>query len=105
MAPKLRIGVDVGMSIQVMGVDWVKPAVRAEIDFDEIPTDKEAEERWAYLWDKQLQPQVDKLLDLMQDELRRRLGPAWSAPPTVAAPVKREDTPAPPPPPPGGAYS
>lgn len=69
---RLRIGVDLGMSIQVQGVDWLKPTVRAELDFDEVPDEDELKEKWKWLWDSQVGPQGDELIDLLMRELSSR---------------------------------
>lgn len=75
MGERIRIGVELGMTIQVRGVDWLKPTVHAEIDFDEIPDEKTLQQRWAYLWTEQVGPQADELLDLLEQQIQRRLGP------------------------------
>jgi hypothetical protein len=81
--PRIRIGVSVGMTIRVgMGdsFDFVKPHVHAEVDFDEIPSDEELDERWRWIWETQIAPQSEQLLDLMQSELAKKLGPYRESP-------------------------
>lgn len=88
----VKIAVDVGVSLQVRGVDWVKPCVSAELTFDELPDIDEVHEKWDWLWDQVVNPQVEKLLIVMQQEMTRRLGEWQTAPdppgsnPAAAAP-------------------
>ena len=71
--PGLRIGMSVGLSIQLHGVDWVKPTVYAEVDFPEVPeSQEEIEQRWRWLKEHQVYPQLDELFDMMSKEVRNR---------------------------------
>jgi hypothetical protein len=71
---KIKIGVQVGMTIQIMGVDYVKPSVWAECEFDEEPTESELKKRWEWLWANQVAPQSEQLLDLMSKSLTEKVG-------------------------------
>lgn len=71
---KVKIGVQVGMTIQIRGVDYMKPSVWAECEFDHEPTEKEIQERWDWLWKSQIGPQSEELLDLMSKTLTEKIG-------------------------------
>lgn len=77
MARSLKIGVQVGSTIQVQGVgqswDFLKPSVWAEIQFDDTPTEEELKEKWEWLWEKQVAPQADQIIGLMIEELKTRV--------------------------------
>lgn len=70
----VRIGVSLGMTIQVKGVDYVKPSVWAECDFDEMPSDELIKERFSWLWEKQIAPQAEEMLELMTKKTRDAVG-------------------------------
>jgi len=63
-----------GMTIQVRGVDYVKPSVWAECDFDSIPTDKEIQDKFAWMWTTQIAPQAEQMLDLMTSTVKKVVG-------------------------------
>lgn len=71
---RVKLHCELGMSIQVEGVDWVKPVVFAEASFDDVPSDAELEQKWDWLWTTQVAPQAEQLLDMLKAEMRKRLG-------------------------------
>jgi hypothetical protein len=72
---KVRIGVQLGMTIQVMGVDYVKPSAWAEVDFEDIPSEEELKKKWSWLWEQQIGPQAEEMLDMMTQKLTKTVGP------------------------------
>lgn len=82
--PKLRIAVGVGMTVSIRSggesTDWLKPTVRAELSFDEVPDENELRDKWRWLWESQVGPQSDELIDLLVRELSKRGVPAERAP-------------------------
>lgn len=96
---RLKIGITVGYTIKVGDWDFAKPTVTSEIQFDPWPDEKTTRERWRWLWDTQIGPQSEELLDFLVQELTKRLGDYHnpSLPDKAAKP-------APPPPAAGGAY-
>lgn len=98
--PTLKLGIDVGYTIKVGDWDFTKPTVHAEIGWDDIPTETEARERWRWLWDAQIGPQSEELLDFLVQQLTKRLGDYRE--PTLPDKAGR---PAPPPPADGSVYS
>lgn len=95
--PVFRMGADVGFSIQIQGMDWLKPTVHCEVDFEEMPTPEQVKEKWDWLWEHGITPASDQLFGLLMSELQRRLGA--EAQRTTAA-----DRFVPPAPEPGAAY-
>ena len=76
MSTRLKIGVSVGATIQVISgpgsMDFLKPSTYASIEFDDIPDDKEVRDRWEYLWKNQIGPQTEQLIDMMMEEASKR---------------------------------
>jgi len=96
---RLRIGVDVGVTVQVAPGpgesfgDWLKPRVHAQLDFDGVPNSEVLGESWEWMWNNQVGPQSEELLDLMQRNISKRMmsiykeaDEAPSTPPSSASP-------------------
>ena len=60
------------MSLPGGSMDFVKPTVWADLTFEEIPTEQELKEKWRFLWEDQIGPQYDQLLELMVNESKKR---------------------------------
>lgn len=88
LAEKITIGIDLGMTVSVRGTDWLKPAVHASIQFDDIPDTETLNERWTYLWEEQIGPQSDELLSLLMEQMTKRLGPYKAEEPSKPADVQ-----------------
>lgn len=83
---RIRIGVQVGATIQVkngpMGdYDFLKPSAWAEMElsnedllnYEEAGIlDETIKEKWNYLWEDQVAPQAEQLIDMMMKEASRR---------------------------------
>lgn len=91
--PTLKIGIEVGYTIKVGDWDFAKPTVLAELKFDEVPDEKTAREKWGWLWDTQIGPQSEQLLDFLVQQLTKRLGDYSN--PTIADKTAPKDPPAP----------
>jgi hypothetical protein len=76
---RVRLSVYLGATIEVEGRDWIKPAASADVIFEsedpsELPTDAELREKWEWLWDRQVLPQADTLIQAIME--RRRAVPS-----------------------------
>lgn len=74
---ELKIGVQVSATIQMRSgpmsdFDFMKPTVWAELKFENVPTEEELKQQWAWLWESQVAPQAEALLDLMVAEADKR---------------------------------
>lgn len=74
---ELRIGLSVGVTMSIHlpdggGYDFLKPTVFAEMKFSETPSAKDVQDHWEYLWNEQVGPQLEHLLDLALEESSKR---------------------------------
>ena len=53
------------------GSAWAKPGIEASVGWDGKPTDEQIEREWRWLWDTQVNPQFQGLIDILKEESRK----------------------------------